>query len=152
MDSEPAFSARLANAGLLAGVGLAWAALYVSGSLDDTWLLSGFLAAGLGVPIVDSIERMGRRLSRGSAPPEHERVGQKDDPSHEEDASSDAVEKTPGPRFWVLMVSACLEAVAIGLLAGYYSGSMIVLATAGLVAGVLAIGITLLLARPLSPA
>ena len=142
MKSGMAFDIRLADAGLLASVGLVWAALFVMGRLDGTWLLTGFLAAGLGVPFVGLIERVSRRMFTTTAP---DAAKARDTRSHE---STDK----PEPRLRVLITSALMQAVSLGFIGAYFSGSPAVGVFIGLLVGTLSLAVATLLARRLSPA
>jgi hypothetical protein len=167
MRSAAWFDAKMAGAGLVGCVGGVWVALLVAGLLDETWLLTGFLAVGLGWPAISGMGRLWGGAAESVEAEDEAPVGAKTVAPREEDEDEaeapvrarravepdEADDAVPaGPRMAVLMAAACLEATAIGLLAGYLSGSFVVLLGAGLVAGVVAVGITLLLAKRLSPA
>jgi hypothetical protein len=155
MDAESAFKPAIAAAGLLAGVGAAWGLLFLDGSFDSDWMLAGFLAAGLGFLLVHLIDRARRRF----AGPESEAEDAATEPAtvpkprgkEAAPAPSDE-EAAPSPRLRVLVISSCLEAVAVALITSYYTESVVLSLAAGVVAGALAIGVSFLLARNLTPA
>ncbi len=158
MRTRKTFDTRLANAGLLAGVGIVWALLLLQGDLNGTWLLAGFMTVGLGMLAIGAIERVAGRgfAGRGSAGRGSAGASSEDETEQpagkEPDAAADngEAEVVTGARTWVLMVASCLEASAIGLVAGHYSGSVIVLVAAGVIAGGVAVAISLLLARKMT--
>lgn len=146
MKPESWFNRAIACAGLVAGVVLAWALLLVSGRLDGVWLLAGFMAIGMGVLVIGSIDRV---LRRAAEPEAASRPAQMRKPVRSDQEASAGAESAAAPRLKVLLVSSCLEAVAVALLASYYSGSMAIAAAAGVIAAGLAVGVSLLLARSL---
>ena len=153
MRTRKTFDTRLANAGLLAGVGIVWALLLLQGDLNGTWLLAGFMTVGLGMLAIGAIERVAGRGSAGRGSAGASSEDETEQPAGKEpDAAADngEAEVVTGPRTWVLMVASCLEASAIGLVAGHYSGSVIVLVAAGVIAGGVAVAISLLLARKMT--
>ncbi len=141
MKSGSTFDTRFAAAGLLAGVGLEWALLVVGGSLDGAWLLAGFMAMGLGVLLIKLIDGVSDKLF---SPP-----GRKED-----DASGVAAgegEAAPEPRLRVFVISSVMQGVSLGFLAAYFSDSVAVGVFIGLLVGTLALAVSTLLARRLSP-
>jgi ABC-type antimicrobial peptide transport system permease subunit len=156
MNSESWLDTRFAGAGLVAGVGLAWALQLALGSFDRDWILAGFLAAGLGVFVLSVIGKLTARfLGAGGDNESNETAVEEDDEEDDEVAEptedAEAPEGVGGPRLRVLLVSAWLEALAVALLAAYFSGNVIIALGAGVIAGVLAVGVSLFLARRLAP-
>jgi hypothetical protein len=158
MKSQTVFDARLAAAGLFATVGGSWIALLLGGTFDGTWLKGGFIAAGLGMLIITLLDRAAGHFFPASEetaveeeaaalPPRKAKRRRKVQPDPEP-----AVEPVAaGPRIRVLIGSSCLEALAVALLVSYYSGSPLIALAVGVVAGALAIGVSVLLARKLAP-
>jgi len=142
MNQGSAFDSRYGGAGLIAGVGLAWGLLAVSGGMDGSWLITGFLAAGLGFLLLGMVNRLIERFlphSESSDEPHTAKPDEKDDG-----------ESPPAPRLRVLIGSCCLEALAVALFAAYYSGSLVISAAVGVIAAAVAIGVSFLLARKLA--
>jgi hypothetical protein len=145
MKTEATFNARLAGAGLVAGVGVALALLLVDGTLDGTWMLVGFLTLGLGSLLVGLIDRVGSRIF-----PDH---------ASGEDAAISAKSATPakdtdeatGPRLRVFVLSSLMQGVSLAFIAAYFSGSLAVGVLIGLLVGTLSLAVSTLLARKLSP-
>jgi Flp pilus assembly protein TadB len=157
--SESRFNSRIAVAGLFAAVGAVWALLLAGGSLDSTWLLAGFLAVGMGMLAINLIDRAAARFPPAEDAAEAGAEAEEstpEKPARRREAEVDVGEPEEavavGPRLRVLIGSSCLEALAVALIASYYSGSLVVSLMVGVVAGALAIGVSLLLARRLTPA
>jgi hypothetical protein len=144
MPEESQIKRAFSVAGLLAGVGLAWALLLMDGSMDGDWLFAGFLALGLGVLALNAVDRLIWRIFAVGV--EREKSG----PVAKNSVSEDE-EATPAPRLRVLMISSGLEALAAALLAAHYTGSVVISVAAGVLTAGLAIAVSVLLARKLSP-
>jgi len=144
MKEESRLKRTSSVAGLLTGVGCAWALLLTDGSLSGDWLLAGFLAFGLGVLSLDAIERLGRLISAvGSTPGEEA-------PAAKVVAASSDEEAAPAPRLRVLLISSGLEALAASLLAVYFIGNLLAALAVGLGLGAVAVMVSVLLSQRLT--
>ena len=144
MTEEKASRLPFAIAGLLTGVGTAWAALLLSGSLDGDWVLACVLALGSGVMVVNVMGRVAPGAFRAEAtagdltksPRDHAPAGGGPGPSN--------------PRLRVLVTSSCLEALSVALLCVYYLDSLLIALGSGVAFGMLGIAVSLALARRLA--
>ena len=143
MTQERASRLPFAIAGLLTGVGTAWTMLLLTGSLDSDWLLAGIMAGGFGVMALNAVHRVAPGAFALDASGRGEALGA-------DTARSGGESQAANPRLRVLVVSACLEAVSVFLLCVYYVDDMLVATTAGVAFGVLAVGVSVLLARKLA--
>ena len=143
MTQERASGLPFAIAGLLTGVGTAWTVLLLTGRLDSDWLLAGILAGGFGVMALNAVHRVAPGAFASDAPGRAEVLAA-------DTARSGDESQAANPRLRVLVVSAGLEAVSVFLLCVYYVDDMLVATTGGAAFGVLAVGVSVLLARKLA--
>jgi len=143
MKTETTFNAKLAGAGLVAGVGVALALLVVDGAFDGTWMLAAFLTLGFGALLVGLIDRLGSRFFPDHATGEDAATSAKSAA-----AAEDAGEA--GPRLRVFLLSALMQGGSLAFIAAYFSGSLAVGVLIGLLVGTLSLAVSTLLARRLS--
>jgi hypothetical protein len=143
MTEERASRLPFAIAGLLTGVGTAWAVLLLTGSLESDWLLAGILALGSGVMVVKVMGRVAPGAFRADAP-----ANPANSPRDDAAAGDDLVPSNP--RLRVLITSSCLEALSVALLCAYYLDSLLIAVSSGVAFGLLGIAVSLALARRLA--
>lgn len=143
MKTESTFNARLAGAGLVAGVGVAQASLLVDGAFDGTWMLAAFMTVGLGVLLIAVFDRLDGRSIPPAAPSGDEGAGASEDAAEEDDESTE-------PRLRVFVISSLMQGVSLAFIAGYFSGSIVVAVMIGLLVGTMALAVSTLLARKLA--
>ena len=146
MKTEATFNAKLAGAGLVAGVGVALALLLVDGTFDSTWMLVAFLTLGFGALLVSLIDRAGSRIFPGHA------SGKEAATSGQGVALAEDAGDAMGPRLRVFLLSALMQGGSLAFIAAYFSGSLAVGVLIGLLVGTLSLAVSTLLARKLSPA
>lgn len=146
MKTGATFNARLAGAGLVAGVGVALALLLVDGAFDGTWMLVAFLTLGLGALLVGLIDRVGSRFFPDYATSADAATGA------EIAVPAEDAGEAMGPRLRVFLLSSLMQGVSLAFIAAYFSGSLAVGVLIGLLVGTLSLAVSTLLARRLSPA